>query len=417
MTRRDAFSGSFLTRTVCLQALVACVVLFSWSAVRAQINVTETFDVGVGTRFNLFVDNVVLRPKPGTLVPAENPDDTELIDDAFGGQRMFVENGNILTNHFGLTNTQNAGGAGAGEFGGEFNWFNEGGVADTTLGGVLNHSNEVVIRAKMRLDDIGFDNDQRAVLGYFNLPDTPVGADFDRGKISAGIAFVGGARFLLQINGNNSGAIGIPGGYDEDTGFTNPFDVDLTLKFDSGLGQAWFEGNVAGIPINQFTFSQAADADHPFDSFAITQSYLREAQDAFRRGVVWIDDLTYSVVSDLGIDNPNPTRIGPDPSAGNGGDYNGDGTVNAADYAVWRDNLGASGTPGSVFGDGTSDDLLGTPDGDVDQFDYGFWMSRFGTEVMGSGSSSVTAVVPEPAMATLLLAVMLFLPALIRFRS
>jgi hypothetical protein len=144
---------------------------------------------------------------------------------------------------------------------------------------------------------------------------------------------------------------------------------------------------------------------------------LREAQDAYRRGVAWIDDLTYSVVSDLGIDNPNPTRIGPPPVVGNGGDYNDDGTVNAADYVVWRKNFGTMGTPGSVLGDGTGNDLLGTPDGDVDQFDYDFWKSRFGMEVMGSGSGLVTATVPEPATAVLLLVVMLALRPIIRIRS
>src|SRR6185436_6629994 len=121
-----------------------------------------------------------------------------------------------------------------------------------------------------------------------------------------------------------------------------------TLQFDSGTSKAWFEGNVAGIPINQFTFSQTADAVHPFNSFAISQSYLRDAQDALRRGVAWIDDLTYSVVSDLGIDNPNPARIGTPPSVGNGGDYNDDGVVNAADYVLWRNTSGATGTPGSL---------------------------------------------------------------------
>jgi hypothetical protein len=382
----------------------------------AQVEVTESFNIGTGTRFDLFLDNDIVRPAPGTLLPPpDNPAPNSLIVDSFDGERMFVENGNIVSNKFGLTNTQNAGGAGAGEFGGEFNWFNYGGVADTTLGGELNHSQEVVIKAKMRIDDIG-GNDQRITLGYYNLPATPAAADFNRGAISAGIGFVGGPRFVLQINGNNSGAINIPGGYDPETHSTDVFDVDLTLKFSEESGMAWFEGMVAGIPINEFTFTEDADAEHPFDAFAISQSFLREAQDAYRREAAWMDDLTYSVVSDLGIDTPNPPRIGDAPVVGNGGDYNDDGTVNAADYVAWRDKLGDSGTPGSVLGDGTGDDLAGTPDGDVDQFDYSFWRSRFGNVLADSDSSIVANNVPEPASALLLFVAILALPSLIRYR-
>ena len=77
-----------------------------------------------------------------------------------------------------------------------------------------------------------------------------------------------------------------------------------------------------------------------------------------------------------------------------GGDYNGDGVVDAADYTVWQDHLGDTGAPGAVLGDGTSDDLLGTPDGDVDQFDYAFWKQKFGNS--GTGASNSLAI-PEPA--------------------
>ena len=173
---------------------------------------------------------------------------------------------------------------------------------------------------------------------------------------------------------------------------------------------------VAGIPINEFTFSEDADAEHPFDAFAISQSFLREAQDAYRREAAWIDDLTYSVLTDLGIDTPNPPRIGDAPVVGNGGDYNDDGTVNAADYVAWRDKLGTSGTPGSVIGDGTGDDLMGTPDGDVDQFDYNFWRSRFGNVIPGSGST-IAASVPEPASALLLTIAIFALPLVMRSRT
>jgi hypothetical protein len=67
------------------------------------------------------------------------------------------------------------------------------------------------------------------------------------------------------------------------------------------------------------------------------------------------------------------------------GDYNNDGFVDAADYTVWRNNLG------EMFqlpneGDGV------TP-GEVTVEDYLFWKSQYG---MGGGSGGLAAV-PEPA--------------------
>jgi hypothetical protein len=77
------------------------------------------------------------------------------------------------------------------------------------------------------------------------------------------------------------------------------------------------------------------------------------------------------------------------------GDYNQDGAVDAADYVVWRNNLGS----------GTSlpnDDTPGVgPD------DYNRWRSHFG-QTAGSGAvipstASLSAAVPEPSTAMLLI--------------
>ncbi|MCC6494058.1 MAG: hypothetical protein IT424_13675 [Pirellulales bacterium] len=340
----------------------------------AQVAVTETFGVGSGTRFDTFVNNDVVRPKPATM---DNPSDNEVVQDGFGGQRTLVENGNIVTNHFGLTTSNFAGGTGAGEFGGEFNWFDYGGVADTNLGGELNHSQEVVIKGKMLIKDLGYENDERITLGYYNLPPSPTATDFNRGNISAGIGFVGGPRFVLQINGNNSGAINVP--------YDTSFDIDLTLKFDANVGEAWFEGNVNGIEIGQFTFSRPADALHPFNAFAISQSYLREQQDAWRRGIAFIDDVTYSVVSDQGADNLDPVRIDDNGSPGLAGDFDGDGSVDGDDLTLWNGGFGT--LTGAMPVDGDADD-----DGDVDGGDFLTWQSQFGV----AGAVGAIGAVPEP---------------------
>ncbi|MEX2168328.1 MAG: LamG domain-containing protein [Pirellulales bacterium] len=78
-------------------------------------------------------------------------------------------------------------------------------------------------------------------------------------------------------------------------------------------------------------------------------------------------------------------------SASVAGDYNGNGTVDAADYVVWRNTLRPSITPG------TGAD--GTGDGVINQADYNFWKSRFGAT---SGSGSGNTGVPEPTAAALL---------------
>ncbi len=69
------------------------------------------------------------------------------------------------------------------------------------------------------------------------------------------------------------------------------------------------------------------------------------------------------------------------------GDFNGDGRVDAADYTVWRDNLGAMDLP-LVDADGS---------GEVDAGDYSIWRSNFGAiATMGSSSSFAQATtVPE----------------------
>ena len=66
-------------------------------------------------------------------------------------------------------------------------------------------------------------------------------------------------------------------------------------------------------------------------------------------------------------------------------DYNGNGIVDAADYTVWRDSLGRTGSGLAADGDGS---------GAVDQADYSIWKSNFGNHA-GSGSGAAAAV-PEP---------------------
>jgi hypothetical protein len=80
-------------------------------------------------------------------------------------------------------------------------------------------------------------------------------------------------------------------------------------------------------------------------------------------------------------------------SAALAGDYNSDGKIDAADYTVWRDNLGAATIPNR--GPGIT--------GVVGPDDYNYWKTHFG---MGAGSGATFgAAVPEPASWCLILTV------------
>jgi hypothetical protein len=93
----------------------------------------------------------------------------------------------------------------------------------------------------------------------------------------------------------------------------------------------------------------------------------------------------------------DPTSVRLLAISGLAGDYNNDGTVNAADYTVWRDHLGQSITL-------TNEDPSTTP-GQVTIEDYAFWKANFG-ETTGSGSAATdSAVVGVAEPASLLLAI------------
>ena len=76
------------------------------------------------------------------------------------------------------------------------------------------------------------------------------------------------------------------------------------------------------------------------------------------------------------------------------GDYNDDGTVDAADYVVWRNTLGQTvpnyGQSNAALGTGAD----GDGDGVITDADYDVWRARFGETA--SGASLPAAGVPEP---------------------
>jgi hypothetical protein len=73
------------------------------------------------------------------------------------------------------------------------------------------------------------------------------------------------------------------------------------------------------------------------------------------------------------------------------GDYNRDGSVDAADYTVWRNSLGQTNL--GLQGQGADGDASGT----IRQADFDVWKAHVGD---GAGSGSGGIAVPEPASLT-----------------
>jgi hypothetical protein len=80
------------------------------------------------------------------------------------------------------------------------------------------------------------------------------------------------------------------------------------------------------------------------------------------------------------------------------GDYNNDHVVDASDYGVWRNSIGASTL--------TNRDPLNT--GPIGQADYLSWRTNFGrtNTISGGGGEGEIAAVPEPTLSALLVCAM-----------
>jgi hypothetical protein len=110
---------------------------------------------------------------------------------------------------------------------------------------------------------------------------------------------------------------------------------------------------------------------------------------SYEGDITWSDQANSAVSAVNGTGGRDIVLIGlSSESAGLLGDYNNNGTVDAADYVVWRDN------PSSLQNEGASP-------GVVDQDDYTFWRSQFGNGASGAAAISAASV-PEPGTAVLL---------------
>jgi hypothetical protein len=120
-----------------------------------------------------------------------------------------------------------------------------------------------------------------------------------------------------------------------------------------------------------------------------TQSLFQQASEAVANG--W-----YTAWVNAGSPIPNLGLVG---------DYNGNNTVDAADYTTWRN---AMESPSALVNDPTP--------GSVTFADFDYWKSHFGQSVGNGGAGSINAV-PEPPVALHLLAAGLAICLAIRRRA
>jgi hypothetical protein len=90
------------------------------------------------------------------------------------------------------------------------------------------------------------------------------------------------------------------------------------------------------------------------------------------------------------------------------GDYNGDHSVNAADYAVWRKTFNATVSPAGSGADGDSSGTIGAGD-------YTYWRARFGNAAAAGAIFGDT--VPEPTIAIVQLSWVMLVAGRFRKRS
>jgi hypothetical protein len=178
-----------------------------------------------------------------------------------------------------------------------------------------------------------------------------------------------------------------------DEGATSPLDIAINLR--SGAGEPDATGAAAYVLPRNSTEPYVVQI--PLANFQATQGTLNLSDiDGIGvsfffhgRGVIEIDDISTT--------------------AGLPGDYNLNGTVDAADYTVWRDRKGQlTALP-------NSNPAALTP-GVVDDEDFAFWKSRFGAGFPAGSAATLGAAVPEPNIFLLAIGAVVTLLAFVRVR-
>lgn len=218
-------------------------------------------------------------------------------------------------------------------------------------------------------------------------------------SVESGITDTGQGRGLLHVDYDNDG--------DLDVVIANYAAAPILYRNDGGNDANWLrvatEGTISNHDGIGAFIRVVPDGDQPeqFQVWEVSSggSYLSQSEMTAHfglgdlAGTVDLVEVSWptSGILQRYVDVPiNTTLLARERLLG---DYNGDSLVNAADYTVWRNELGMNGIGLSADGAGAN----GLPDGIVDQWDYLCWKANFGLSLgLGGGPAAAQATVPEP---------------------
>jgi hypothetical protein len=269
-----------------------------------------------------------------------------------------------------------------------------------------------------------------APYNLFSVPSVSLGTGFSRTGVGANIANFGfdGEDLIFEFAGPNTG--GPLRGQIEYIG--TKFENDLVLRVNPNTGQAFIKNDsLVTLKLDGYSIlSSTGDLNgtgftglgagwqtsSPTTVNAIAQTNLTGFTTLAPGQQLAIGDISSTnFLSDAAKAGLSLQYILAEglTSTQAGGDYNGNGVVDTADYTIWRNNLGQNITL-------TNENPAAATPGVVDQEDYDFWKSQFGTvggplpetnfrlasivfdATAGSGSLTGTSV-PEPSTCLLLL--------------
>jgi hypothetical protein len=169
-------------------------------------------------------------------------------------------------------------------------------------------------------------------------------------------------------------------------GLTFDIGTSADVSFNAG-SEVVMELNVIGNQLNGYVWAADDPAGKPAEPQAtafdttFTSGFAGLAFAEDQDGTAGI--YRYAAAQDTPFVDLNPSN----------GDFNGDGTVDGADFLIWQRGFGLSGQPDGTTGDANAD-------GNVNAADLAIWESRFG----GAPAVASVGAVPEPASLAMLAA-------------
>ncbi|MGD9634594.1 MAG: PEP-CTERM sorting domain-containing protein [Pirellulales bacterium] len=203
-------------------------------------------------------------------------------------------------------------------------------------------------------------------------------------------------RLVAKRVGNLNYVRALDSGFMVDASSVNPNSFVGSMAFGSNHPNAEFntaDDKYVGFSFAHFPSPPPLPVDQRELHFAWVRVSINNAA-----GTFVVRDWAYESETNVGIVTGNK---------GAAGDFNDDGVVDAADYTVWRDNLGSDNILGG-HGDENGASL-----NVVDKDDYNIWKANFGY----TAPSPPAAAVPEPGTLGILAAGALGLGLLRRRRE